>query len=230
QMMCMTVFSTRFWRKRPNAMASLDARFDHARLEGSYAVMRSLFIRLMWLSVALSASLASMSALAEGATISNAKLEASEEGYQVNADIELELTATLQEAVRKGVPLYFVVEFELSQGRWYWLDQTVVSASRERRISYAPLTDQYRISYSGISQNVSSFEDVRRALSRVRSWTVLEKGRLRAGEKYEAALRFRLDTSQLPKPFQLNVIASKEWALSSDWYRWTVTAPGELKP
>jgi hypothetical protein len=157
-------------------------------------------------------------------------LEATEEGYQIDADIELQLSATLQEAVRKGVPLYFVSEFELSRGRWYWLDQNVTSVSRERRISYAPLTDQYRISYSGISQNVSTFEDVRRALSRVRSWTVLEKGRLRPGEKYEAALRFRLDTSQLPKPFQLNIIASKEWTLSSEWYRWPVTAPGELKP
>lgn len=165
-----------------------------------------------------------------GATISSARLEATEEGYQVDADIELALTATLQEAVRKGVPLYFVVEFELRRGRWYWLDQTVTSESRERRISYAPLTDQYRISFSGISQNVASFEDVRRALSRVRSWTVVDKGKLKPGEKYDAALRFRLDTSQLPKPFQLNAIASNEWNLSSDWYRWAFTAPGESKP
>lgn len=165
-----------------------------------------------------------------GALITSAKLEATEDGYQVDADIQLALTATLQEAVRKGVPLYFVVEFELQRGRWYWLDQTVTSASRERRISYAPLTDQYRISFSGISQNVTSFEDVRRALSRVRSWTVVEKGKLKAGEKYDAALRFRLDTSQLPKPFQLSALASSEWSLSSDWYRWTVTAPGESKP
>lgn len=175
-------------------------------------------------------TVAPATARAEGATITSAKLEASEDGYQIEADIQLQLTAALQEAVRKGVPLYFVVEFELSRGRWYWLDQSVTSASRERRISYAPLTDQYRISYSGISQNVSSFEDVRRALSRVRSWTVLEKGKLRAGEKYDAALRFRLDTSQLPKPFQLNVIASREWSLSSDWYRWAIIAPGEYKP
>lgn len=167
---------------------------------------------------------------ASGAKITTAKLEASEDGYQVDADIQLALTATLQEAVRKGVPLYFVVEFELQRGRWYWVDQTVVSASRERRISYAPLTDQYRISFSGSSQNVTSFEDVRRALSRVRSWTVVDKGRLKAGEKYDAALRFRLDTSQLPKPFQLSALASSEWSLSSDWFRWSFTAPGESKP
>ena len=172
------------------------------------------------------------SACAEGggAAITGAKLEATEDGYQVDADIQLALTATLQEAVRKGVPLYFVVEFELQRGRWYWLDQTIVSASRERRISYAPLTDQYRISFSGSSQNVTSFEDVRRALSRVRSWTVVDKGRLKAGEKYDAALRFRLDTSQLPKPFQLSALASSEWSLASDWYRWTFTAPAESKP
>jgi hypothetical protein len=226
-MMFTTVFSTRSWRKRHNA-----ARFDAMRMSAAGGAIAQSRRQLTWLLTGCCFCVAVMAATAhaEGATISGAKLEASEDGYQVDADIELQLTATLQEAVRKGVPLYFVVEFELSRGRWYWLDQTLTSASRERRISYAPLTDQYRISYSGISQNVSSFEDVRRALSRIRSWTVLEKGKLRAGEKYDAALRFRLDTSQLPKPFQLNIIASKEWGLSSDWYRWTVTAPAEGRP
>ncbi len=160
---------------------------------------------------------------AQSASISTARLEATEEGYQLNADIELQLTAGMQEAVRKGVPLYFVAEFQLTRGRWYWLDQNVISATRDRRISYAPLTDQYRIATSGISQNVSSFDDVSRVISRIRSWTVAEKGQLKPGEKYEAALRFRLDTSQLPKPFQLNVITSKEWSLSSEWHRWSVT-------
>ena len=160
---------------------------------------------------------------AQSASISTAQLEATEDGYQLNADIDLQLTDGMQEAVRKGVPLYFIAEFQLTRGRWYWLDQGVISATRDRRISYAPLTDQYRIAVSGISQNVSSFDDVRRVLSRIRSWTVAEKGQLRPGEKYEAALRFRLDTSQLPKPFQLNVITSKEWSLSSEWHRWSVT-------
>lgn len=159
---------------------------------------------------------------AQSANITSANLELTEEGYQLNADIDLQLTPGMQEAIRKGVPLYFIAEFQVTRGRWYWLDQSVVSVVRDRRISYAPLTDQYRIAVSGISQNVSSFDEVRRALSRIRSWTVAEKSQLKPGEKYEAALRFRLDTSQLPKPFQLNVITSKEWSLTSDWYRWTV--------
>ncbi len=175
------------------------------------------------LAVLLMIGLMPMSARGQSAAVSNAKLEFTEDGYQLNADFELQLTTGMQEAVRKGVPLYFIAEFQLTRGRWYWLDQSVISATRDRRVSYAPLTDQYRIAVSGISQNVSSFDDVRRVLSRVRSWTVAEKGQLKPGEKYEAALRFRLDTSQLPKPFQLNVITSKEWSLASDWHRWSFT-------
>ena len=199
------------------------------RLGNSFPLSRWTWSVIVWICLT---PLVPASARAEttGATISSARLEATEEGYQVDADIELALSATLQEAVRKGVPLYFVVEFELRRGRWYWLDQTVTAESRERRVSYAPLTDQYRISFSGSSQNMTSFEDVRRALSRVRSWTVADKGKLRPGERYDAALRFRLDTSQLPKPFQLNAIASNEWNLSSDWYRWAFTVPGESRP
>ncbi len=164
---------------------------------------------------------------ADDATIRDAKLEATDDGYQLSADIDFQLTSSMLEAVRKGVPLYFVVEFELSKGRWYWFDQGVVKASRDRRVSYAPLTDQYRIAVSGVSQTVATIEDVQRLLSRVRSWTVLQKGRLKPGEKYDAAVRFRLDNAQLPKPFQLDILASKDWNLSSDWYRWTVTGEGK---
>ena len=192
--------------------------------------LRSVSRRNFFISLIIIAFLgAPQLAWAEGATIQSAKLEATEDGYQLNAQIELSLTAAMEEAVRKGVPLYFTVEFELSRSRWYWLDQVIVRERRDRRVAFAPLTDQYRITVAGLSQNVASFDDVKRVLSRVRSWNVIDKGRLTPGEKYEAAVRFRLDTAQLPKPFQLNVLASKEWSLASDWYRWPIIG-GENRP
>jgi hypothetical protein len=36
-------------------------------------------------------------------------------------------------------------------------------------------------------------------------------------------LRMRLDANQLPKPFQLNALASREWQLDSEPYRWSFT-------
>ncbi len=200
-----TAFISRCWKKPSR-------RWPRAGLATLAVVLGCLLLGLPGLSAA-----------AEGVTVTSAKLEASDEGYQLHADFDLQLSPAMQEAVRKGVPLYFIVEFQLTQGRWYWLDQKVVQVSRDRRVSYAPLTEQYRVTDSGIPQNVANFDDVRRVLSRIRSWTVAEKGRLRPGEKYEAALRFRLDTSQLPKPFQISVLTDKEWSLTSDWHRWTVT-------
>jgi Domain of unknown function (DUF4390) len=204
-MITTTVFSTRCWKRQA----------DGARRA---TVMRiALAATVAWLSM-----LAMPSVWAEGAAIRNAKLEATEDGYQLNADIDVQLTPAMQEALRKGMPLYFAVDFELTKGRWYWFDQGIASASRDRRVVYAPLTDQYRVTVAGFSQNVSTIEEVQRILSRVRSWVVLDKGRLKLGERYEAAVRFRLDNAQLPKPFQLNVLASRDWSLSSEWYRWTV--------
>ncbi len=162
-------------------------------------------------------------AFAEDVQLKSVKLESTEDGIQLNADFELQLSNTHLAAIRKGVPLYYVVEFELTRGRWYWLDDVVVRASRERRVSYAPLTEQYRVATSGIYQNFTDADDVRRVLSLVRSWTIVEKGKFKPGEKFEAAIRFRLDTTQLPKPFQLDTFGSRAWNFSTNWHRWNIT-------
>ena len=161
-------------------------------------------------------------ATAQTAQLQNVKIETNEDGIQLNADFELELPSIMLETVRKGVPLYFIVEVEITRDRWYWLDDKLITAKRERRISYSPLSEQYRVTTAGISQNLSNADDIRRVLARIRSWTIADKSRLKAGEKYAAAIRFRLDNSQLPKPFQLNNIGAREWNLSSDWHRWTI--------
>ena len=43
------------------------------------------------------------------------------------------------------------------------------------------------------------------------------------GTRYEGAVRLRLDVNQLPKPFHVNALASREWQLASDWRRFPFT-------
>ena len=43
------------------------------------------------------------------------------------------------------------------------------------------------------------------------------------GVRYDAATRLRLDVNQLPKPFQVDALASREWQLASDWQRFPFT-------
>ena len=43
------------------------------------------------------------------------------------------------------------------------------------------------------------------------------------GARYEAAVREKLDVNQLPKPFQVNALASRDWQLASEWHRFSFT-------
>jgi hypothetical protein len=161
-------------------------------------------------------------ARAEGITPVVVKIESGDDGYRLDAEFDIQFSPRLEEAVNRGVALYFVVEFELSKPRWYWFDEKPVQLSQTYKITYTPLLRQYRLSVGSAYQNFRRFDDVVQALSRVRGWPVADKGTLRKEGGYQAAIRMRLDTAQLPKPFQLNAVASRDWNLASDWYRWTV--------
>ncbi len=142
----------------------------------------------------------------------------------LNATFEFELPQALEEAVQKGIALYFNIEFELFRKRWYWFDRRVASSTLTYRLSYSPLTRQYRLGRGGLSQSFESLEEALSLLKSVRNWKVAEKSVLGPREEYDAQVRMRLDVTQLPKPFQVNAITSREWTLTSDWRDVPVTA------
>lgn len=160
---------------------------------------------------------------AEGIDVRNAALVAGEEGYFLEADFEIALNPTLEEALNKGVPLYFLLEFEVIRPRWYWLSEKVLNTQQQYRLAYNALTRQYRLGFGSLFQNFGSLSEALDFLSRVRRRQVLEPGTLTKGSTYTAGVRMRLDVSQLPKPFQLNALASRDWNFGSEWHRWSVT-------
>lgn len=142
----------------------------------------------------------------------------------LNATFEFELPQALEDAVQKGIALYFNIEFELLRKRWYWFDRKVASSTLTYRLSYSPLTRQYRLGRGGLSQSFESLEEALSLLKSVRNWKVAEKSVLGPRDEYDAQVRMRLDVTQLPKPFQVNAITSREWTLASDWRDVPVTA------
>lgn len=162
-------------------------------------------------------------AYAEGISVTSASIEPAEDGWNLEAAFDVQFSQRLEEAVNRGVPLYFVVDFELSRPRWFWFDEKPVQLTQTYRISYTPLLRQYRLTVGTVYQNFTRFEEVTRVLSRLRGWHVADRGALKKDQVYQAAVRMRLDTAQLPKPFQLNAIASRDWSLASEWHRWTIT-------
>lgn len=142
----------------------------------------------------------------------------------LNATFEFELPQALEEAVQKGIALYFNIEFELFRKRWYWFDRRAASSTLTYRLSYSPLTRQYRLARGGLSQSFESLDEALALLKSVRNWKVAEKSVLSPRDEYSAQVRMRLDVTQLPKPFQVNAITSREWTLTSDWREVPVTA------
>jgi len=181
--------------------------------------------RRRWLrfcaAAALALALPPHESKADVVPLKSAELRIEEGEVLLSAEFELALTSTLEEALQKGIPLYFVIEFELTRARWYWLDEKVVDWSLTYRVSYSPLTRQYRVSSGPLGQTFESLDDVERFIGRVSSRPVARADMLTKGARYEAALRIRLDVTQLPKPFQVNALALREWQLASDWQRWT---------
>ena len=171
--------------------------------------------------------------LAAEIDIANPQITASEDGFVVSADFGFELNERLEEAVTKGVVLYFVTEFEMTRPRWYWLDEKVVSRHQTHRLSYHALTRQYRLSTGGLHQSFDTLSEALRVLSRLRNWLVTdgrgEKAGVQAGDAYMAALRMRLDINQLPRPFQISALGNRDWSLASDWKVWQATLPVEAR-
>lgn len=151
-----------------------------------------------------------------------------EDGYVVNADIQLELNPRLVEAVNRGVALHFAAEFSIGQPRWYWLDESIAERRLEYRLSYHPITRSYRLSIGNLHRSFDTIDEAVRSMLRIRHWQIVPTERLQAGVSYNAALRFLHDTSLLPKPFQVTAIGSRDWNLATDWTRWTFLA-GEIR-
>jgi hypothetical protein len=206
------VFSTPFWK-----------RFDATAQRRGFVRLTALLPRLARLLLALILfTPVAQAAQPHGIEVRRAAVSPVEDAYVLDADIDIVLSAPLEEALSKGIPLYFQLEFEMVRSRWYWFNEKAVTLQQQYRLSYNALTRQYRIGVGAFYQNFVTLNEALQFLSRVRRREDLESGALSKGSVYTAALRLRLDTTQLPRPFNLNALGSREWSLGSDWYRWTV--------
>ena len=179
--------------------------------------MRAIALCIGWLAL-----LAAAPARADEIEVRDVRLRAVEEGLVLDADFDFELSPRLSEVVANGVPLYFRVDFELTRRRWYWFDETAAANRLHLRLSYHALSRQYRLSTGLLQQSFATLDEALNVLKRIRSWLVVDRTVTFADADYEAAVRMRLDTTLLPKPFQLSALTSRELQLDSPWKRFTV--------
>ena len=167
----------------------------------------------------------SFSSLAHAASsaihIKSAELLSTEENYALAADLDISLSPVIEDALNKGVPLTFLVEFQLSTPRRYWFDDEIVTQTQFVTLSYHALSRQYLVNRNNRQQSFANLQQAKEEISNVKSWPVVDKRLLKKGEAYYAAIKVRLDQTKLPKPLQVEAVGSDDWNMASERYRWT---------
>jgi hypothetical protein len=162
-----------------------------------------------------------------------AELEARDDpepGLYLNAQFSFEPSPAIEDAVRRGIPVYFAIDFELVRTRWYWFNKQVASATLAYRLSYSPLTRQFRLSRGALGQPFDTLAEALATVRTVRGWKVAGQAAAASRDHLLARVRLRLDTTMLPKPFQVDSMTSltnHDWALASDWHPVMIAAASQ---
>lgn len=170
----------------------------------------------------------------EGATpasISAIQVERTEGAVFLNAQLKFDLPAPIEDVLLKGIPLFFVAEAEVRRDRWYWYDKKLVTAMRQIRLAYQPLTRRWRLNVSsgsggsaggvggglggGLPQYFDTLAEAMSKVQRINRWRIVDLADLDPDVLHTIELSFKLDVSQLPRPFQMGLIGQSDWDISA---------------
>ncbi|MEI7538497.1 MAG: DUF4390 domain-containing protein, partial [Comamonadaceae bacterium] len=158
--------------------------------------------------------------------ISAFRLERDGEAIMLTANVKFELSAAVQDALFKGVPMVFVAEADVFRERWYWTNKRVFSAERHMRLAYQPLTRRWRLNVASglmtqaglalaLNQSFDSLPDALAAVQRLSRWKIADISDQDLDQRHYVEFRFRLDMSQLPRPFQIGTLGQTDWNVSA---------------
>ncbi len=160
-------------------------------------------------------------------SINELRLEQADDGVYLTAEVGFDLRPAVEEVLQKGIAIYFVAQAELYRERWYWTDLKVAQAARYMRLAYQPLTRRWRLNVSpepitnagfgvSLNQNFDSLDDALDSIRRVGRLRLGDVADLGAQATYPVNFQFRLDTSQLPRPFQIGAVGTSDWNIAVD--------------
>ncbi len=151
-------------------------------------------------------------ARAQGVELPSIVAKRQDGGVVLDFVANLTLSKAVEDALRRGVPVYFVAEATVKKPRWYWRDDRISRVSRSWRLSYQPLTSAWRVSLGAFSQSYPSLEEALTTVTRIAHWRIADSG-VDATDRYYVDFQFFLDSSQLPPPMRLDLNAQSEWKL-----------------
>ena len=171
---------------------------------------------LAWPLAAAVAALAGAPAASQGVDLFSLELQRQEGWLTLDFNARLQLPRAVQDALERGIPVYFVAEALVLRNRWYWRDERVARVSRTWRLAYQPLTASWRVSIGAIGQSFATLPEALGAVSRLSGWRIAEQAALEPDGRHYVEFSFRLDATQLPGPMQIGLTSQGDWTLRID--------------
>ncbi len=158
--------------------------------------------------------------------IAQYQVERQDDDIVVSAQLVFELPNTVEDALLKGIPMFFIAETSVLRERWYWYDKNIVSVKRHLRLEYRQLTRRWRLNVTtgsardgnlglALNQNFDTLEEALAAIKRVSRWKIADVSEFESGIKYRVDFGFKLDLSQLPRPLQIGALGHSDWDIAA---------------
>jgi hypothetical protein len=123
------------------------------------------------------------------------------------------LPRAVEDALQRGVPMYFVARADLYRSRWYWRDERVARVVRSWRLAYQPITSSWRVSLGGLNQAYPTLAEALASITRSTGWRLADLQQLDGDSRYYVEFTYRLDTTQLPSPMQIGIGGQADWTI-----------------
>ncbi len=157
--------------------------------------------------------LATTAVRAQGIELASLQVNKADGVLALDFATRINLSRTVEDALQRGVPVYFVAEASLYRNRWYWRDERVARVQRSWRVAYQPLTSNWRVGFGGFNQSFPTLAEALTVVSRSSRWKIIELSQIDSESRYYLEFSYRLDTTQLPSPMQIGVGTQGDWAL-----------------
>ena len=157
--------------------------------------------------------------------LQNLKVEQSEGTVYASMQWNFQLPAPLEDALFKGVALYFVAEIDVTRERWYFYDKKLLSAQRHMRLSFLPLTRRWRVNVASqpfssaglgmsLGQSYDTLDDALQPIRRIAQWNIGNAFDLEPDTKQNISISYKLDLTQLPRPMQMGAAGQSDWNIA----------------
>ncbi len=153
----------------------------------------------------------------------SAKIGLADEGYSLDAQLDIRLCPGAQEALENGVPLVIGMQVQFYQANtWIW-DEIVKEFRIKRQLQYHALSRRYLVRDLASDELLSfaQLADAAHELGRMADEPVPGLTEILEDDAtYFVRLRGFLDIEALPTPVRLMAYVSSEWDIDSEWYTW----------